>query len=431
MRTKRSKTPDRTAENPEDTPRTALTRAIEAGDVAAVEALLARGVAPCVEDLFRAFERRWQGECPYDDLAAPLAVLDALRGAGLALDATNEDGDTLLVVAIRWADAALVGALLDRGARPPADALIRALDQGDRRLAIDPSTRARHGVHAAMAMHLLDAGVDPSVVGPDGQSLLHYAVQRDARALVQRAIAMGVTPAGLGRGALAWVESGSAPGIFEDLLAAGAHPDERGPDGAPLLWHLASSELEPRAMAMIETLLSAGASVHLSPEAPPHLRGMTALHMLTWMPLSELDARLALARRLLAAGADPKAPDASGTTPIQYAQRRSDNEVARVLGAAEAPATLGALGLAMTSAAFREALRDERSKVLDLFVEGGYVATADDLWDVILAGKHALLASLLANGATATESLVKHALRCNERAIAKTLREAMAKGDGG
>lgn len=423
MTTKRSKA------TPSMKPQEKLHDALARGDIGAVEKALARGARPSAGDFFRAFEARWSATAPFDDdLATPLALLEALRGAGLALDASDDDGDTLLVVAIRRADVALVDALLTRGARPPADALITALDQGNRRLMIHPTTRARHGSHARTALRLLDAGVDAGVVGPEGQSLLHYAVQRDSRELVQRALAMGVTPAGLGRGALAWVEPDSAPGIFEDLLAAGAHPDEPGRFGATLLWHLASSELESRAMEMIDALLAAGASVQRTPDAPPHLRGKTALHALTSNSLGEPDTRLALARKLLAAGADPKAPDASGTTPIQYALRQSDDEIARVLGAAEAPATLEGLGLSMTSTAFRDAVRDARATVIDLFIKGGYVATEEDLWDVVLSGNRALLAALLKNGAAATESLVKHALRCNEKAMAKTLRAAVVKG---
>lgn len=392
------------------------------GDLQALRSLRAKGATPDGSTLVAALApRSLRG-----DLAPTLATLDALVGDGLTLDSPDRYGDTLIRCAARLGDSELLDALLTRGATATDAAVIAALDQPRARTVIHPSTRAKHHRQVAVALRLLAAGASPDVLGPRGESLLHYGVLRDSLELVEFALAKGITPQTTGRTAIAFVDENSAPGIFEALMAAGADPNARGEFGAPLLWHLAGSDGGPASLAMIDALLAAGASVDVTPDDPkrPHLHGMTALHAATWQSVAEPDPQRRIVQKLLAAGADANARDASGTTPAQYAQRSERTEIVRLLGASAAPPTLASLGLAMNSETFRAALRDGQTAVLDLLVDGGYVATHDDLWDVILGGHASLLRRLLANGASVDDGLIQHAVTCRELAMATTLRAA-------
>lgn len=392
------------------------------GDLRALRALRSKGATPDGATLVAALTPR----SLRDDLATTLATLDALVGDGLTVNTPDRDGDTLVLCSASRGDIELLDALFARGAKATDAAVIAALDEPRARTMIHPSTRAKHHRHVAVALRLLAAGASHDVLGPQGESLLHYGVLRDSVELVELALAKGITPQNTGRTAIAYVDENSAPGIFEALMAAGADPDARGDFGAPLLWHLAGSGGEPAGLAMIDALLAAGASVHATPDDPKrtHLHGMTPLHAATWQSVAEPDAQRMIVQKLLASGADANARDASGTTPTQYAQRSDRVELVRLLGAPAAPPTLASLGLAMNSETFRTALRDGQTVVLDLLVDGGYIATLDDLWGVILGGHAPLLRRLLANGAPVDDYLIQHAVTCREFAMATMLHAA-------
>lgn len=171
---------------------------------------------------------------------------------------------------------------------------------------------AEHGNAPAVAL-LLALGADPTAAGHEGMTPLHRAVQ-----------------------------SGSLEAV-EHLLAAGADVDvrERRWGGTPLSWavvldkphlaeRLAPISRDVRALASQARLERLAAVL----DAEPGLINPSAPgddpSLLFCLPDDEDDA-LAVARLLLARGADPKRRDAQGDTPADAARKRGLDAVAALL----------------------------------------------------------------------------------------------------
>lgn len=178
-------------------------------------------------------------------------VLEVLLDGGAKPEGRDRDGRTAVQVAARLADEDALALFRERGLEvpeaTPIDRLIGACSQGDRAsvaaLARDPACspanlrRTDHQLLAwavrtgrdSMASLLLEAGFDPSVPDDDGELPLALAVQRDAPSLAE-------------------------------LLRRGAPLDARDLRGRTALDHALEYPDEKRRRALVEELLSAGAS---------------------------------------------------------------------------------------------------------------------------------------------------------------------------
>lgn len=179
---------------------------IEAGDVAALRALLA-------EDPSAAAARRADGLSAvlwarYQDSLDALAVLldadpgldvfeaaavgrtDVLRAEldrnpGLAVEYAP-DGFTALGLASFFGHREAVKLLLDRGAR--------VNDVSRNRMRVAPIHSALAGSDSATADLLLAAGADVNAVQADGYTPLHEAAQNGDQAMAERLVAAGADP---------------------------------------------------------------------------------------------------------------------------------------------------------------------------------------------------------------------------------------------
>ena len=167
---------------------------------------------------------------------------------------------------------------------------------------------------------LLEHGVDVDTPRADGATPLLWAVHWDHLDLVDTLLAAGadvdaaddhgVTP--LERAA----ENGSLP-IVERLLAAGADATARRHSGyTPLMAAARTGRVD-----VVSTLLAAGAEVN----AAVTRTGSTAL---MW---AVAESHTAVIHALLASDADPHRSTIKGFTPLLFAARNGDIEVARVL----------------------------------------------------------------------------------------------------
>lgn len=171
---------------------------------------------------------------------------------------------------------------------------------------------AEHGNAPAVAL-LLALGADPMAAGHEGMTPLHRAVQ-----------------------------SGSLEAV-EHLLAAGADVDvrERRWGGTPLSWavvldkphlaeRLAPISRDVRALASQARLERLAAVLDAEPDLINPSAPGDDPSLLFCLPDDEDDA-LAVARLLLARGADPKRRDAQGDTPADAARKRGLDAVAALL----------------------------------------------------------------------------------------------------
>lgn len=171
---------------------------------------------------------------------------------------------------------------------------------------------AEHGNASAVAL-LLALGADPMAAGHDGVTPLHRAVQ-----------------------------SGSLEAV-EHLLAAGADVDVREQrwGGTPLSWavvldkprladRLAPISRDARALASQARLERLVAVLDAEPGLVDQPAPGDNPTLLFCLPEDEDDA-LAVARLLLARGADPRRRNAKGDTPADAARKRGLDEVAALL----------------------------------------------------------------------------------------------------
>lgn len=189
------------------------------------------------------------------------------------------------------------------------------------------------GLWSSMTLRLLDHGATPDTWVGD-HTLMHLAVLDDPAsipALAQRGVALdqhnlrGVTPLMMAMEDLGREESREAVNL---LLAAGADPNviSRGAVWSALLGATMAGDL-----AMVDALLSAGADPNLT-----NMKGESPLiKAVAHAPLSPLQPmpRIALAQRLIAAGADVNAMDGTRDTVAARAAgvRTLNKEVLRLL----------------------------------------------------------------------------------------------------
>ena len=185
--------------------------------------------------------------------------------------------DLRLVTAVATQDTAAIQALLDEGVdvnTPRADGAT-------------PILWAAHWDDLATVDRLLHAGADANVADDNGVTALERAAENASEAMVEK------------------------------LLAAGASPNTTRSSGlSPLMTAARTGNL-----AVIDTLLAHGADVNAT---------ITTTHSsaLMW---AIAESHLAAVRALLAAGADPYVSTAKGFTPLMFAARNGDIEMATTL----------------------------------------------------------------------------------------------------
>ncbi len=218
-------------------------------------------------------------------------------------------------VALDGADA--LQAMAAAGDEPGARALVAARPDVVR--APRPLlSAAEHGDASAVAL-LLSLGADPMVASHEGITPLHRAVQSGSLETVER------------------------------LLAAGADVDirERRWGGTPLSWavvldkphladRLAPISRDARALASQARLERLTAVLDAEPALVDQSTPGDDPSLLFCLPDDEDDA-LAVARLLLARGADPKRRNVQGDTPADAARKRGLDAVAAILEAAKPP----------------------------------------------------------------------------------------------
>jgi ankyrin repeat protein len=295
--------------------------AVDAGDVAAVKRLLARGAEVNARD--------GRGETALMRAAvyADAGVVAALLAAGANANARDKAGATALMWAV--GDPAKVKLLLRHG----ADVNARA-DSGFTPLLIAAQSE---GTAATVAL-LLERGADirqatksgftplmASFAGGDPEvAALILARGPDVRAATR----VGWTAL---HGAAAAGDAGAVRRLLE--LGAGANPAKNFQGRTPLIWAAQSGDA-----AVARPLLDRGADVR----AREALNGLTALHLAAGVEGDRAD----LVEALLGTGADPNAADGDGSTPLAWATRQGNAAVARLLRAtgAKEPAAAGVRG---------------------------------------------------------------------------------------
>ena len=275
--------------------------------------------------------------------ARDTALMRSLIDEGVDVNAARADGAAALLWAAHWDDAATVELLLRAGANVNA-----ADDHG-----VTPLARACENASAAVVERLLDAGANPNAAQTNGLTPLMTAARTGSldvvKALLARGADVDAATAATHETALMWataerrldivralVEQGAdvhprprqafSPliaaarnGDIETakvLLAAGAHVDDNGSDGAhPLAYAVIAGQ-----SAFAHFLLGQGADPNGAVD------GVTALHAAagsvgTWLKAwnrkhggvraragrLKLSERLPLVNALLARGADPNA----------------------------------------------------------------------------------------------------------------------------
>jgi ankyrin repeat protein len=278
------------------------------------------------------------------DGAAVASMLD--KGAGL--NERGEDGATPLMAAALYSNAAMVRLLLDRGAEPNArsgsgaTALLWGLGDMEKvKLLLargaDPKAAANSGrtpLHVAAMIDggfeavklLVEKGAAPDAKDENGATpLMEAAAAFDTRSTAFL-LARGANPNAADRGGrtplISAVSASSLPSI-KLLLAHGADPNAGGLFGiTPLLLAILKDDTEA-----FRALVARGANVNGRDGAEN-----TAL---MWAAFSEHNNTEILAD-LLKAGVDVHAKNKLGETAIEWASRRGDTPVVRMLKTAGA-----------------------------------------------------------------------------------------------
>lgn len=330
---------------------TPLHEAAASGNSEAVRTLIAAGADPkAVSD---------DGNTPLHSATARWVEGDvseavrALIAVGVDLNAVNDDGHTALL-SRRFAgddDSAklLIAAGADRSSRP-AD------------------WTELHGVAAwgdpASVRALVAAGADMSALDEIGRSALHIAAGYGNADTVKELVALGADPNARTNAGLTPLHYTEDPESAQALIAAGADPNARDERGRTPLHHLlALADLDSKGAvsdypAFVKVLLDAGAN----PNARSEVLGFsgTLLHEAAESRHAELaevvkmllaagadlnqrengdtpfdravySGHLESTRALIAAGADPKAPNEDGRTPLHQAARGGNTAAVRLL----------------------------------------------------------------------------------------------------
>lgn len=284
-----------------------LSYQVQAGDVAAVRALLEQGADPNL---------RTQGPFSSTVLMSAASrgdaeMIRALLAAGARVNAKDSEGQTALLIAANRGSTEAVKVLL--AAKADTDVSVYMLGGGRTPLMLALSTG-----NVEMARALLEAGASVYVTTSYGATPLRYAMWHDTpemRQLVQQMLAAG-----------AEVDAGRTPPPPGSLSTApGAARSVRNAEGTAL------GDAASRGSAeMARILLAAGARVDARQS------GWT-----TPLMLAAARGNAALVRLLLDAGADVRAEDAAGRTALDYALARERADVAQLLREAEAAVPAG------------------------------------------------------------------------------------------
>jgi ankyrin repeat protein len=300
--------------------RTLLAEAAEAGAFEALQSLLAAGaVAEVADDV---------GITPLmlASSAADPRSSQRLITAGARVNAVDANGRTSLMHAAAANKPAQIGALLAAGAvLAQVDAQgYSATDIAAQREATDALRvlRAAGGTVTRLAAPA-NRGVDASRGGLlyEGWAPLLVAVARNDAADIRRRLAAGErldvrTPRGAS--ALQVAVESRAVDAAAALLAAGA--DARRPDRDGL--SARARVVSDGDIAMFEVFFGAAAGAAAAPDAAE--AGSLLMHALERRELE-------MARRLLAWGANPRAPDKNGLTPLHRAAQSGDAVLLKLL----------------------------------------------------------------------------------------------------
>lgn len=311
--------------------------------------------------------------------SARLDALDTLAGA------SEEPRSILRWGALGAAEAGqveTVRALLDRVALDgPEGSLLAAAMQA---AVAEPDDEARRELVGELAAR----GPDFGARAPE-TTLVHLAAALGDATILRRALEAGGSVAeedGSGCVPLAVTTSLGDPAVVELLLAAGADPDARTAEGAPILVALS---LHGSSVEHVRHLCSGGAD--------PDARGPrgAALHKAAWRSehcrKEELAGRLAILKLLLERGADVFARDDRGRTPLSIAHETGFTEAAALLQAASPPLSedpreaLAQLGFdfdrrGLLRAASAPAVTD----ALERFVAAGFELSSDAGYDALV-----------------------------------------------
>jgi ankyrin repeat protein len=236
--------------------------------------------------------------------AGNTAVLEALIAAGASLAATNDMGEMPLHAAARG-DEALVAALVARGA--PVNAQI-VRQKGHQYDGVTPLMIAATANNLANVKILLEHGADPFMKNGSGMTALSWAEIFGKRAANHLRKVMGKAPASSDLG----LHDAARAGLIERvqaLLEQGTAIDARDDMGRTALhWAVIGGNAD-----LVRVLLDRGATVdardaHNNP------------------PLLFAD-KLDTAQLLLASGADPNADVGNGLTTFLYQARTGRPEV--------------------------------------------------------------------------------------------------------
>ena len=234
------------------------------------------------------------------------ARVAALLAAGADAQASSPDGTTALHWAARAAAAGVVGQLLAVGADPG-----RANRHG-----VTPLALAAQSGEPAVVGALLAAGADPNTATPAGETVLMAAARTGRVPVLDQLLAAGAAvdaaESWRGQTALMWAAAENNAGAVARLLAAGADVEARSNGGlTPLLFAVREGGIDA-----VRALLAGGADADAgvsnttagSGSYTPAATGHTSP-----LALAVINAHFELAAVLLEAGADPAARDARGS----------------------------------------------------------------------------------------------------------------------
>jgi ankyrin repeat protein len=311
-------------------PPTVFFEAVKQGDFAAVRQLLTEdpGLARQKDEKFGATALHWAA------LRGHQAVAALLVAQGANLDAVNRDGETPFQVAQRANRPELAALVKPAGAGTgPMLTIFEAAKRGDvaaveQILARNPELARQKDTafgatplhwaalrgHEAVVSALLARGADPKATNNDRETPLQVAQRANRTGVVQLLSASGTAPA-------------SRPASPSPRTAASpAAPAAPGPATAP---SAGSAEffdaVRAGSVATVNALLTRNPA--LAREKDPQF-GATALH---WAALRGHEN---VADLLIAQGADLKATNSAGETPLQVAERAGHLKVVGLLRAA-------------------------------------------------------------------------------------------------
>lgn len=201
-----------------------------------------------------------------------VVILKAFFDAGINPNGFNETGETPLTLAVQYAEAKTVKALLDKV----------NINQQDK--------NGNSPIHLALLKNkddalnaLLEKGADVNVAGRDkqveGQTVLYLAVIRNREDLIEQLLAKGANPNQADNGGAvplseACIGASVKPSVVKMLLDKGANPNVQEKNGAtPLIYIASNTQISSnRRLEIVKMLLDKGANKSLKDS-----KGKTAL----------------------------------------------------------------------------------------------------------------------------------------------------------